>query len=428
MYWNDNTLQAFAPDAATLERARNIAFAFRWQEILGNEQILWGEYKTGVAPFYTAVHLHLPQHTCTCPSRRRPCKHVLSLLLLYLNGTDGFLVGHDYPDWVEKWLNRIKKVAIPANPDRIAEIKLPEKTLTQIQAGLAELQAWLFDLVEQGLAGALSQAPDYWDNFAARMVDAKLSGIAKRIRSCRNLKNAENAHEILLAEIAEWYLFVKGFQNMEKLPFDWQQELLAQAGATVQKKVVLAQEGIQDHWLIIAQVEKLEENLRMRRTWLLGQNTAKTVLLLDFAFGTKADFEEKWQVGKFIQATIVFYPGAYRQRALVKNFEPSSSSFAPSGFHSWEAFATSYAAALSQNPWIKPYPVLMEQIIPLKNGSQLLLVDKTGKQLPAKSPENEMWKLLAVSGGEPIKLFGEWDNQWIQPLSVITTDRIISFH
>ncbi len=426
MYWNLHTIQAFAPDAATLERARDIALAFRWQKMLGNEQILWGEYKTGVTPFYTAVHLHQAQHTCTCPSRRRPCKHVLSLLLLYLNDADGFLVWQDYPDWVEKWLNRTKKVTTTEKTDSIAEIKLPDKTLAQMQAGVAELQAWLLDLAQHGLAGALSQASNYWDDFAARMVDAKLGGIARRIRSCRNLKNAENAHEILLAEIAEWYLFAKGFQNIEKHSFEWQQELLVQAGATVQKKVILDQEGIQDQWLIIAQAEKLEENLRTRRTWLLGKTTRKTILLLDFVFGANTDFEEQWQVGSAIQATIVFYPGAYPQRALVKNFEPASS-FVPSGFQSWEDFATSYAAALSQNPWIKPYPVLIEHIIPLKKGKQLLLVDKTGKQLPAKTSENNSWKLLAISGGRPIQLFGEWDNQLIEPLSVLLADRIISF-
>ncbi|MBK7871018.1 MAG: SWIM zinc finger family protein [Saprospiraceae bacterium] len=424
MYWNSHTLQSFAPDAATLERAREIAYVFRWEKMLGNEQILWGEYKTGVDPFCTAVHLHHPQHTCSCPSRRRPCKHVLALLLLYLNGSDGFQVWHDYPDWVEKWLNRQKKKPA-ATIEKPAQIAPPEKTLAQMQAGIAELQEWLFDLVRHGLASALSREANYWDTFAASMTDAKLGGIGRRIRGFKNLQNLENAHEKLLAEIAELYLFVKGFQQSEKLPTELQQELLNQAGVNIKKEEILAQQGLKSNWFVIAQVEKTEENLRTRRTWLWSQDIGQAALLLDFVWGN-ADFMEQWNIGSVIRAEIAFYPGAYQQRALVKNFESVSGAFTLSGYADWAAFANNYAEAIAQNPWINTFPVLIDDATPIMDGKQLLLIDNAGKQLPAQVSENNMWKILAISGGHPIQLFGEWDNQFIYPLSIFDGNRVIS--
>lgn len=424
MYWNSHTLQSFAPDAATLERARDIAYAFRWEQMLGDEQILWGTYKTGGnEPFLTAVHLHQPQHTCSCPSRKRPCKHVLSLLLLYLNGSDSFSVWSDYPEWVQKWLDRQqkKKTAVSKEP---LQIKPQEKTLDQMQAGATELREWLLDLVRHGLAAALSREATYWDTFAARMVDAKLGSIGRRIRGFKNLQNQENAHEKLLAEIAELYLFAKAFQKTGQLPTELQQELLNQAGVNIKREEVLAQEGVKDDWLIIAQTEKMEENLRSRRIWLQGQKTAQAALLLDFVWGN-ADFTEQWNLGSMIRAEVVFYPGAFRQRALVKQFQSLSGVFEISGYIDWSAFSKAYADAIAQNPWLGTFPVLIDDATPVMDGKQLLLVDNTGKQLPAQVSENNMWKILAISGGRPIQLFGEWDNHFVNPLTLFADNRIV---
>lgn len=424
MYWNSQTLQSFAPDAATLARARDIAYAFRWKKMMGNEQILWGEYKTGVEPFYTAVHLHQPQYFCSCPSRRRPCKHALSLILLYLQGSDGFHVWHDYPDWVDKWLHRQKKK--PASTtEKPIQITTPEKTMAQMQAGAAELQEWLLDLIRHGLASALSRDAAYWDTFAARMVDAKLGNISRRIRSFKNLQIAENPHEKLLSEIAELYLFAKAFQQREQLPHEWQQELLNTAGISIKKEEVLVQKGLQDEWLIASLSEKMEENLRSRRTWLIGKNTGQAALLLDFAW-SNADFAEHWNLGSKIRAEVVFYPGTYRQRALVKNFESTNDAFLPSGYADWAAFANSYAQALSQLPWLELFPVLIDDVTPVWGGKHLLLVDRNGKQLPALVSEDTMWKIIAVSGGRSVQIFGEWDNHFIFPYTIFSDHRLIS--
>lgn len=423
MYWNPQTLQSAAANATALERARGIAYAFRWESIFGNETLLWGYYKTGVEPFNTAVHLHKLMFTCSCPSRQRPCKHVLALVMLYLQGADAFQVWHDYPDWVENWLEKQDKPTAKAQ-EKPVRIEPPQKTWLLMQSGIIELQAWLLDLIRHGIADALARDNDYWHNFAARMVDAKLGGIGRRIRSLAQIAQLENAHEYLLAEIAELYLFAQAFQQMENLTIEMQQELLSLSSVNLKKEDVLAQTGVLDTWFIVGQTEKMEENLRQRRTWLIGQNTAAKALLLDFVFGN-ADFPEQWEVGKMMDAEIVFYPANYEQRALVKSHAFTGGSFALSGYADWAAFTQDYAKAIASNPWLSTFPVLMDDAIPIMENKQLFFIDNHKNQLPASTSEENTWKLIALSGGHPIQIFGEWTGNTIVPLTAFTNHRAI---
>ncbi len=422
MYWNPHTLQTFASDAATLERAHEIAYPFRWEKLQGNENLLWGTYKTGVAPFHTAVHLHQPRHTCNCPSRRRPCKHVLSLLLLYLNGAEGFQVWHDYPDWVEKWLSK----PLRNQSDTPPQLPPQEKTLSQMLTGAQELKEWLLDIMRHGLAAALMRESRYWNAFAENMTNAKLGGIGKRIRRLSNAIKDENAHEKLLAVAAELYLLAEGLSQWEQLPPDWQQELLYQAGISFKKEDLLSQSGIKDEWLIAGQTELLEENLRVRRTWLIGQYSEKQALLLDFVWGN-ADFSEQWQVGSYIKAEVVFYPSTYQQRAVVKTFENARDDPSVQGYSNWESFAQHCAQAIAQQPWIGTFPVLIENAIPLWQQQQLFLIDNAGKMLPAIAVENKLWKIIAASGGQPAHFFCEWHNNALLPLTLFHGQRVICF-
>lgn len=291
--------------------------------------------------------------------------------------------------------------------------------------GVVELKNWLHDLVQHGLAAALARNPEFWEDFAARMVNAKLSGIARRIRNFKNWLQQDDAHERLLSEIAELYLFAKAFEKLDALPADLQQEILITAGATIKKETVLKQESITDQWLVIGQTEGSEDNIRFRRTWLLGIRTHETALLLDFAWRFN-DFEGvKWLVGSLLQAEMVFYPGALRQRALVKDFSIIYESIEWSGYADWEVFLRQYANALAQNPWLLQFSGLIDAVTPILQNEQLLLLDQRHNWLSTHISADTLWKILAISGGHPIQLFGEWDGRIFTPLTVLADERII---
>lgn len=291
--------------------------------------------------------------------------------------------------------------------------------------GIIELKNWLQDLIQHGLATALTRDQDFWEEFAARMVNAKLRGVATRIRTFKNWLQSDDAHERLLSEIGELYLFTKAYEKLYTLPIDLQQEILTTAGATIKKETVLKQEPVKDQWLVVGQTEGSEDNIRYRRTWLQGISTHETALLLDFAWRFN-DFEGvNWLIGSLLQAEIAFYPGTVRQRALVKDFAIIYEPIELAGYSDWEVFLRQYADALTQNPWLLQFPCLMDEVIPTIENNQLLLIDNQKKWLPVSSNEEAKWKILAISGGHPIQLFGEWDGRSLTPLTAMAFNRII---
>jgi len=291
--------------------------------------------------------------------------------------------------------------------------------------GVVELKNWLQDLIQHGLAAALAREPDFWEEFAARMVNAKLRGIATRIRTFKNWLQTDDAHERLLSEIGELYLFAKAYEKLDILPPDLQQEILTTAGATIKKETVLKQEPVTDKWLVIGQTEGSEDNIRYRRTWLQGVATHETALLLDFAWRFN-DFEgANWLIGSLLQAEIAFYPGTIRQRALVKDFALIYEPIELSGYADWEVFLRQYADALAANPWLLQFPCLMDKVTPIIENKNLLIIDNQKNWLPISSSDDVKWKILALSGGHPIQLFGEWDGRVLTPLTAMALGRII---
>ena len=79
-----------------------------------------------------------------------------------------------------------------------------------------------------------------------------------------------------------------------------------------------------------------------------------------------------------------------------------------------------YQKALAVNPWLFSYPVYLETVRPVIHNKQHLLVDPTGEVLPINSEYQNFYSLLAISGGAPIAMFGEFDGYQFYPLSVVT--------
>ena len=292
--------------------------------------------------------------------------------------------------------------------------------------GVGELENWLHDLIDQGLATVEQLPSEFWEEFASRMVDAKLGGIGRRIRQLNALLSLEKWHELLLRELAELHLFVQAFKKMPQLSEAMQQDVLQVAGVNVKKDEVLKQVGYQDQWLVIGQQSGTEENLTFRRTWLWGATGGRAALLLDFTWG-RNPFPVEWIVGTVVIGEIVYYPGAFPQRALIRRFQLSKEPFdGLSGYEFLEAMQGKYAEALAANPWLRNFPCLLESVTPVYSKGEFLLVDQQKKQLPFSGAEDQKWKLMALSTGQPIHVFGEWNGQRFLPLSIISNNRIVS--
>lgn len=304
--------------------------------------------------------------------------------------------------------------------------KQKDKRVAEMEAGVLELERWLTDLMEQGLATVEKLPSKQWDDFAASMHNAKMRGIGNRIKLIKQLFSSDNWPDRMLAELAELYLFTQAFQRLDMLNTLQQQDLLTLAGVNVKKEEVLKGQGVKDHWLVIGQQFRSEEKLQVRRTWLLGEKKQDYALILDFSWGNQG-FPENWVVGSAIQAEIVYYPASFPQRALIKQFEMSADPFDGFiGYADFATFAQAYADAVVANPWLYQFPCLLDQVTPVYDQGHFILVDAKRKQIPLSIQDQDGWKTLAISAGRPLKIFGEWDGQTCFLLSAVYDQRLVN--
>lgn len=418
------------------EDARAIARLRCWEVLEGNEKVLYGLYRTKRSRYSTYVDLRHEKlaFRCNCRSRKNPCKHSLALLIMLVEQSDVFRVTESFPEELQTWLKRRDSRLQPkerseAEEEKLAELRQKnwEKRLQQMSKGLHDLELWLQEAVQTGLADLHTRDARYWDEWSAALVNAKLGSLAKRVKALPRLFEQGDWHESLLGELGEIYLLVKGFQHIESLPIDLQQELFNTLGVSVKKEVVLQTPPVHDHWWVLAKHEGVEDNLRFRRVWLLGEESDDYALLLDFAWGNQG-FPQDWQPGTRLKGELYFYPANFPQRALMKQFTLEHAPFEAIGFPDFLTFNAAYRAAIAQNPWLNLFPACLAQVRPFVVKEALFLLDLNGLQIPCRFQQAQLdWQLIALSAGEPIQVFGEWDGTHFFPLSATVEGRFIDF-
>jgi hypothetical protein len=280
------------------------------------------------------------------------------------------------------------------------------------------LKRWLLDLNRQGLATCQSHSYSFWEATAARMVDAQAPGLARQVRELASIASSgEGWHHRLLERLGRLLLLVEGYSRLSSLPEPVQADVRSLIGWTCDQKELLATPGLGDRWLIMGHRVELEDRLRVQRTWLLGQDTRRSALVLQFAPGNQP-LDASLVPGTRVDAELVFFPGSVPQRALVKTRSDAAGPIdGVPAEPSLEVALGVHAAALAANPWTERTPLAIEGVIPIHRQGRWLIRDRTGHTVALGPRGDDGWRLLACSGGEPIGLFGEYDGDALLPLS-----------
>lgn len=435
MKWTVEQVLALSPDAKSTKNGKSLATASKWQALGTNQQAIWGECRgSGQNPYQTQIDLSEPAFRCSCPSRKFPCKHSLALFLLLANQVELFTPA-DPPDWVQDWLNKRSQTASrqqaktkESTADPEAQSKRMAQRETKISAGLADLDQWLQDLMRQGLATAQTQPYSFWEQAAARMVDAQAPGLARRLRNMAGIPHTGgNWPSRLLAELGKFYLLVQGYQRLATLPEAVQAEVRSQIGWTQKQEELLNSKTsliVQDTWSVLGKNITTEDNLNVQRVWLWGTTHQRPALILSFGYQNQP-LDTSLMSGTTVSATLVFYPGLYPLRAVVQERQPGMDCMAgvPGSASITDAIAD-YGKAMAQNPWLERFPLFLVEIIPSLRDRDGWIVDTQGYQLPLR-PGFDAWSLLALSGGHPVQLFGEWNGHSLLPLSLWADQRFV---
>lgn len=431
LIWTLDRILALAPDDRSKDAARRLAHPPLWRLTAGNEQIVWGECRGKDGMFYqTAVDLNDTAFHCSCGQKRQPCRHALALLLFLHNYPDNFRVTPDAPDWAAQWQDKRQKRKAPKEdtPEKQEQrAKNRDKRLDVMATGIDELDAWLRDLIRQGLAAAESRPPAYWEQIAARMTDAKLGAVARRLRLLGYAASNDGKHDRILAEVCELFLLVEGFRRLERLPSGLQTDVLAAAGLAQRKDDLEGLPAVSDVWLVVGAETGEEEQLRFRRVWLCGQHSGQFALLLDYAWGD-APFPGQWPQGNAFSGEVVFFPSAYPLRAVAGMMQPAEV-FQPAdaGYATLDDAVAAYAVALAANPWLHQMPAILNGVIPDFEGTAFILADRQSKCIALHIAEDKGLRLTALGGGHPLSVFGEWSADAFRPLAAWAGGRFVVF-
>jgi hypothetical protein len=446
--WTTEQILALAPDASSAKNGKALATPRKWVLLGQNEQAVWGECQgSGKTPYQTQMDLTEIAFKCSCPSRKFPCKHGLGLFLLRSSEPAAF-TSDPPPSWVTQWLDtRTQKRAKKSEPaaqvvDPAAQAKRVQQRYNKVAAGMQDLELWLRDLVRQGLAAAPGQPYSFWDSVAARMVDAQAPGVARQFREMASIPHSGAGwQERLLEQLGLLYLLIEGFKRLDTLPpatqadirtlIGWtqsQEELLATASSDTNQVVRVGDAAPKELlWLILGQRVVEGDKLRVQRLWLWGQQSDRSALILHFAH-TSQPLETSFVPGTTAEAELVFFESAYPLRAILKTrYGASSQLDKMPGYKAIADMMKAYAKALSHNPWIEQFPVPLPAVIPIHHNGSWFVRDSDGHQLPLMPRFYRAWQLLALSGGHPLGLFGEWDGEYLLPLSACSNGTFVSF-
>ncbi|MBG0830995.1 SWIM zinc finger family protein [Planomonospora sp. ID67723] len=410
--WNRDQVLALAPDASSQKAAQGVSSPGKWSNAGVAAEAVWGECKgSGSKPYRACVDLSEPAYRCSCPSRKFPCKHALGLLLLW--SADG-VPGADEPaDWVAEWLDqRRARAAKPAAAPRTAEPgaapdpRRAEQREQRVAAGLAELERWLADQMRQGIAG--SRRHDHWDGLVKRLVDAQAPGVAGTVSRLGAVLSDDDWPARLLSEYSLLHLLLTAHRREALTP-----TVRGRVGFPVTKEEVLSGETVRDVWDVLGRRDEEQDRLISRRVWLRGRATGRAALVLSFA-PTGQALDASLVTGTALDAELAFYPGTAPLRALVATRHAAAPAAPPPGSPP-EAVLEEVAAALAGDPWTDSWPVVLDAVTPMRNGSWLLGGPSGG--LPLHPSAGTPWRLVAASGGHPLTVAAEWTPWGLRPLS-----------
>lgn len=315
-----------------------------------------------------------------------------------------------------------KKPRAATPPDPEAQAKRADQRLERVRDGIDGLDLWMQDLVRNGLASVQAEGSSLWHAQAARLVDAQAPGLASQLRGLAGIPRATpDWAGDMLASLGRVALLTHAFGRIDALDAPLAADVRQLVGWNLKEEdVVAAGDLVEDDWLVLGQFVDEDERFRVQRTWLKGIRSGRVAMILQFAAGM-APFGDTFAPATHFEATLAFWPSASPLRALVharktvavawRDRLPGVESFAPC-LH--EA-----ARTLGRQPWLGRLLCVVRDVVPvIGQDERWSLVDRDRAAIPLGGTGT--WSLLAISGGHPLDVAGEWDGRMLRPLFAST--------
>lgn len=426
---------ALAPDASSSKSGQDLATPRKWKSLVGDGVAIWGECQgSGAKPYQVQIELAEPAFKCSCPSRKFPCKHGLALMLMFVGSPELFKQS-DPPAWVVEWLasraaRAEKKAAKADQPEKAVDAEAQAarraKRMDRIIDGVAELKTWAEDLVRQGLASVPSKGFSAFDQLARRMIDAQAPGAARMVQQLGETSAAGGGWQRpFLEKLSLLHLLARTAQRMDSLPVDTQADLRTTLGIPTSQEELDALPAIRDTWQVMAQEIEIQDRLRAQRTWLGGTSAQRVAMVLNFAHGT-APLDTSMLPGTEFDAEVVMYPGNGLRAAVRQRGSESKSISKLAGFESIDEALERHSILMASQPFLGAVVYSLLNVMPARNGERWYIVDRGNLALPLVARDDTVWTCMAVSGGEPVDVIGEFNGRAIRPLAIVSSGQYLN--
>jgi hypothetical protein len=296
-----------------------------------------------------------------------------------------------------------------------------------ILAGLDELDTWLSDQVERGVAGLVAQSSQACKLIAQRLVDARASGLAARLEglTAKLFALPEAMRPVAtVEELGQIYLLAEAYRRQESLSAALKADVRQAVGWAMTRETLLADTTAlraKGTWRVVATLSEVQaDRLRRIETWLWNEDLLASphfALLLDFVPVATGAAMGGYSVGDRLQAELVFYPSSVPLRALIV-----SAAGAANGSDTElqlpekrldEAYTT-YEMALREQPWIGTWPLSFRAARVRRSGKSLFLCDAGAAAGSTGFPlRPSQWETAApLARLERLDGIGLWDGRY----------------
>jgi hypothetical protein len=299
----------------------------------------------------------------------------------------------------------------------VAQAKRQQAREQSVEDGLSELLLWIKDIIRNGIVGIPEKDAVFFFDMARRMIDAKAPGLAALVKSAGNLRFYKEGWQNEFMDIlVRMYLLIAGYTHKPAALTD---DLRSYIGFTQSQDELREKTGIKDIWLMLGKQTEMEDALTIERNWLYGINSKRSALVLQFSVMSQS-MVLNLAPGMMLDAELVFYPSAQPLRALIKSQSSPASVPPVTCLDGWEQVAeleTEYNSAL---PFSSPRPFLVKQLTPVLYEGRWWLSDSSNRMVQVKEDFRDIYKLVSISGGQPLNLAVLGSENSYEPLGILT--------
>lgn len=441
MTFTEPQIEALAPKEAAYKAALKIVNASKCTDRGRSVRALWGAIQgSGKKPYLTQVDISNLAYKCSCPSRQFPCKHALALLILHSRDEAPLA---DEPEWVAEWLNkRSAKAEKPKETKPLTEKEIAARQkskdkraaerIVAVDSGIDELEKWLQDQVRIGLLELPNRPRSDFEKLAARMVDAKASGLAGWVRALGDVDYGNNKtwQQESTAIISKMNLLIKSWKNRDNLNPEWQHTLRSLIGwsqSSKELKTDKSAKAIKDQWLVLGREQEHKDDLVIQREWLWGCQSGESVLYLNF--GTRFQkLERSLPLASVLEAEVAYFHSILPHRGIIRAQKSMSNILKqlPTKLDSLMAMTTQYKAQLRQNPWANQLCYLVDNLRLIKKERRWHLIDKEGAVIMATNKSETMMKWFLYCGNQPVSAAVVYRNNTVLILGIFSDTKYFS--